>query len=36
MEKYIKDAVYWNGRVHAWLRIGNLNLVTRKGKLPTN
>lgn len=27
MKKYIKDAVYWNGIVKAWLRISDLNLV---------
>ena len=30
MQKYIKDAVYWNGIVGAWFRICDLNLVTEK------
>lgn len=33
MEKYIKNAIYWNGKVHAWLRISDLNLVTRKDEI---
>ena len=30
MQKYIKDAVYWNGIVRAWLRISDLNLVVKE------
>ena len=25
--KYIKDAIMWNGRVGAWLRVSDLNYV---------
>ena len=30
MKKYIKNAVYWNGIVKAWLRISDLNLVEKE------
>lgn len=30
MQKYIKDAIYWNSQVGAWLRISDLNYIWNK------